>query len=245
MQNPWKQARKPSVGLEPTTPSLPWKVVPVTGVHPAQRAGTKSLHTREFGLYERDARARGEASLMDPRWTPAPRHHGPRRYRAIPALGSSGSPPANAGAHASPATPTALGSQIAALPGYLVSLPMRVYGPASVRGRCELLAVAQSSFPRRQQHRRLRRAAASRAAGLAAGALALVTAAGGAAEVAAAVIVIMVALLIDARRWVRLAGRSSRSAGHPAPAPSHQSRSRTAASRTAASPPGAQPPATT
>ena len=87
-------------------------------------------------------------------------------------------------------------------------MPMRVYGPASVRGRCELLAVTQSSFPRRQQHRRLRRAAASGAAGLAAGALALVTAAGGAAEVAAAVIVIMVALLIDARRWVRLAGRS-------------------------------------
>ena len=59
-------------------------------------------------------------------------------------------------------------------------VPMRVYGPASVRGRCELLAVAQSSFPRRQQARRLRRAAASGAAGLAAGALAATAAAGGA-----------------------------------------------------------------
>jgi hypothetical protein len=107
---------KPSVGLEPTTPSLPWKVVHVTGVHPAQRAGTKSLHPPEFGLYDRDARARGEANLMDPRWTRAPRHHGRRRCRAILALGSSGVAARKRRAHASPATPTGLRSQIAALP---------------------------------------------------------------------------------------------------------------------------------
>ena len=85
---------------------------------------------------------------------------------------------------------------------------MRVYGPASVRGGCELLAVFRSSFPRRQQYRRLRRAAASGAAAIAAGALAVVAARRSPPRWRACCDLIMVALLIDARRWVRLAGRS-------------------------------------
>jgi integrase len=36
---------EPSVGLEPTTPSLPWKVEGVTNVHERSRASTKSLQT--------------------------------------------------------------------------------------------------------------------------------------------------------------------------------------------------------
>ena len=36
---------EPSVGLEPTTPSLPWKVLGFTSVHGRSRAGTKSLQT--------------------------------------------------------------------------------------------------------------------------------------------------------------------------------------------------------
>ena len=66
------------------------------------------------------------------------------------------------------------------------------------------------SFPRRQQHRRLRRAAASGAAGLAAGVVALIAAGAGAIAIAIAgtLLLVALALLIDARRWVRLAGRS-------------------------------------
>jgi len=64
------------------------------------------------------------------------------------------------------------------------------------------------SYPRRQQYRRLRRAAASGAAGVATGALALVAATADALSVAGILAVTMVGLLLDGRRWVRLAGRS-------------------------------------
>ena len=127
--------------------------------------------------------------------------------RPYPLSDRLGSPPTNAGAHASAATPTASGSQIAALPdiscraytGLWASVRPRPVR-ASRRGPKQLSASSAASAPA-PSGREWR-------GGAAAGALALVTAAGGAAEVAAAVIVIMVALLIDARRWVRLAGRS-------------------------------------
>jgi hypothetical protein len=68
------------------------------------------------------------------------------------------------------------------------------------------------SYPRRQQCRRIRRAVASGAAGLATGALAVVCAGAGAGAGAMAIagmlLLVTVGLLIDARRWVRLAGRS-------------------------------------
>lgn len=64
------------------------------------------------------------------------------------------------------------------------------------------------SYPRRQQYRRLRRAVASAAAGLATGALAVVSAGAGAMAIAGVLLLVMIGLLIDARRWVRLAGRS-------------------------------------
>jgi hypothetical protein len=63
------------------------------------------------------------------------------------------------------------------------------------------------SFPRRQQYRRLRRAAMDGAAGLAAGALA-VLAAGTRHLVVAGALLLMVGLLMRARYWLRLAGRS-------------------------------------
>ena len=77
-----------------------------------------------------------------------------------------------------------------------------------VRSGCKLVPVFQSSFPRRQQARRLRRAAASGAAGIAAGALAATAAAVGATAMAGLLALVMVALVVDARRWVRLAARS-------------------------------------
>jgi len=64
------------------------------------------------------------------------------------------------------------------------------------------------SFPRRQQYRRLRRAAATGAAGLATGVVAFIAAGAGAIAIAALLLLIGLALVIDARRWVRLAGRS-------------------------------------
>jgi Nuclease-related domain len=64
------------------------------------------------------------------------------------------------------------------------------------------------SYPRRQQYRRLRRATASSAAGVATGALAVIAATAGALSVAGILAVAMVGLMLDARRWVRLAGRS-------------------------------------
>jgi hypothetical protein len=66
----------------------------------------------------------------------------------------------------------------------------------------------RSSFPRRQQYRRLCRAATSSAAGLMAGAFAVIAADVGTIAVAGALVLVMVGLLIDARHWVHLAGRS-------------------------------------
>jgi|ERR1035441_945282 hypothetical protein len=64
------------------------------------------------------------------------------------------------------------------------------------------------SFPRRQQYRRLRRAIASGAAGLTAGVFAVMAAGVGALAVAGVLSLVMCGLVIDSRRWVRLAGRS-------------------------------------
>jgi Nuclease-related domain len=77
-----------------------------------------------------------------------------------------------------------------------------------VRQNCELLSMFRSSFPRRQQYRRLRRAAASAGTGVTAGALAVIAASASAIPVAGALLLIMLGLLIDARRWARLAARS-------------------------------------
>jgi hypothetical protein len=54
----------------------------------------------------------------------------------------------------------------------------------------------------------LRRAIVRTAAGATAGVLALASAGAGATAIAVALLVVMVGLLIDARRWLRLAGRS-------------------------------------
>ncbi len=64
------------------------------------------------------------------------------------------------------------------------------------------------SYPRRQQCRRLRRAVASGSAGLLAGSAAVIAAGAGALAVAGALALITLALLVRARHWVRLAGRS-------------------------------------
>ncbi len=64
------------------------------------------------------------------------------------------------------------------------------------------------SFPRRQQARRARRAAASGAAAIVAGALAATAAVAGATALAGLLALVMAALVVDARRWVRLAARS-------------------------------------
>ena len=65
-----------------------------------------------------------------------------------------------------------------------------------------------SSFPRRQQARRLRRAAASGSAAIVAGAFAASAASVGATALAGLLALVMAALLLDARRWMRLAARS-------------------------------------
>ena len=70
------------------------------------------------------------------------------------------------------------------------------------------MPVFQSSFPRRQQARRLRRAAASGAAAIVAGALAVIAVGAGATALAGLLALVMAALVVDARRWVRLAARS-------------------------------------
>jgi len=68
--------------------------------------------------------------------------------------------------------------------------------------------VFRSSFPRRQQARHLRRAAASGAAAIAAVALALIAVGADATAVAGLLALVMAGLVVDARRWVRLAARS-------------------------------------
>jgi hypothetical protein len=64
------------------------------------------------------------------------------------------------------------------------------------------------SYPRRQEYRRLRRAAASGAGGLVAFTLAIIVADSGAWAVATALLLVAAGLLVDARRWARLAARS-------------------------------------
>ena len=68
--------------------------------------------------------------------------------------------------------------------------------------------MSRPSYPRRQQYRRMHRAVVSAAASATAAGLALVAAWTAAPGVAAALLLVTVALLIDARRWLRLAGRS-------------------------------------
>jgi Nuclease-related domain len=68
--------------------------------------------------------------------------------------------------------------------------------------------MVRSSFPRRQRYRRLSRAAASGAAAPAAGALAIHSARAGTPAFAGALVLVMIGLLIDTRRWLRLARRS-------------------------------------
>lgn len=64
------------------------------------------------------------------------------------------------------------------------------------------------TFARRQQYRRLRRASVSGTGAIAAGAGAAVAAGVGEDTLAGALMLIMAGLLIDARGWLRLAGRS-------------------------------------
>ena len=68
--------------------------------------------------------------------------------------------------------------------------------------------MVRSSFPRRQQYRRLRRAAASGTTAIAAGVLAIIAVGSGAPALAGALALVMMGLVIDTRRWLRLAGRS-------------------------------------
>ena len=70
------------------------------------------------------------------------------------------------------------------------------------------MPVFLSSFPRRQQARRLRRAVTSGAAAIAAGALSAMAAGAGGTALAGLLALVMVGLVVDARRWVRLAARS-------------------------------------
>ena len=71
--------------------------------------------------------------------------------------------------------------------------------------RVRALPVFESSFPRRQQARRLRRAAAT---AIVAGAVAVIAAGDGATALAGLPALVMAGLVVDARRWVRLAARS-------------------------------------
>ncbi len=64
------------------------------------------------------------------------------------------------------------------------------------------------SYPRRQHYRRLRRAAASGTAGLAIGVMEVIAATAGALPVAGVPVLVTSGLVIDARRWLRLARRS-------------------------------------
>ena len=68
--------------------------------------------------------------------------------------------------------------------------------------------MARSSFPRRQQYRRLRRAADSGATAIAAGALAIIALGADAPALAGALVLVAIALVLQTRRWLRLAGRS-------------------------------------
>jgi len=68
--------------------------------------------------------------------------------------------------------------------------------------------MVRSSFARRQEYRRLRRAAASGAGATAAGAVAIIALAAGAPSLAGALALVMIAVVLETRHWLRLAGRS-------------------------------------
>ena len=68
--------------------------------------------------------------------------------------------------------------------------------------------MVRSSFPRRQQYRRLRRTAASGTTAVAAGTLALSALGTHAPALAGALALAMIALVLETRRWLRLASRS-------------------------------------
>ena len=71
-----------------------------------------------------------------------------------------------------------------------------------------MFGLSRLTFARRQQYRRLRRASVSATAAIIGGAGAAAAADVGDDTLAAALVLILAGLLIDARRWVRLAGRS-------------------------------------
>ena len=60
---------KPSVGLEPTTPSLPWKDGGVSSVHGRSLAGTKCLQIARSRVNGRGGRNPAEVKLVDGMWT--------------------------------------------------------------------------------------------------------------------------------------------------------------------------------
>jgi hypothetical protein len=62
---------KPSVGLEPTTPSLPWTGRGFTSVHRCPQTGTKSLQNAEYCVYARCARSTAGVDLADGKRTEA------------------------------------------------------------------------------------------------------------------------------------------------------------------------------
>lgn len=98
-----------------------------------------------------------------------------------------------------------MGSRAPGSDGYEGSDPGGAGVSESAASLCRMFEL---SFPRRQQGRRLRRAAASGAAALTAGALAVIAAGTGATAPAGLLALVMVGLVLDARRWVRLAARS-------------------------------------
>ena len=109
----------------------------------------------------------------------------------------------------SPTAAKKIAAQITLIPGTVIGRLTPPFGSRRcVRSGCKLVPVFRSSFPRRQQARRLRRAAASGAAAVAAAVLALIATGAGATPLAGVLALVMAALVLDARRWVRLAARS-------------------------------------
>jgi hypothetical protein len=74
--------------------------------------------------------------------------------------------------------------------------------------RASFSPMLRSSFPRRQQYRRLRRAAANGGTAVAAGALAIIALDADAPALAGALALVTIALVLETRRWLRLASRS-------------------------------------
>jgi hypothetical protein len=79
---------------------------------------------------------------------------------------------------------------------------------ASSAARASFSAHGQIELSCRQPYRRLRRAAVSGLAGVTAGLLAILAARAGAMPLAVVLLLVLGGLLADARRWLRLAGRS-------------------------------------